>query len=380
MVKDLLLLIYLLKFQNCIIELIKKCWHSNPNERPTINEIIFTLQLFLCNDINDNKLIQKYVSLESLKPSHFHFPSILTLFSDIQYIGYEEDDNCLLFHFIVIFNDIKFNLFMYVNKLNDDLNDNCCLDLHGHLVKQFHYLSTIQHPHLICLFDSFQCIPSIEIINSIDDSIRNLYFMDLEKIQTSQFYVLQHFDVTLHSILSNLHVNHIMKYSTQLALILSFLYEQKFIYFDISLDNLMISSYDDLILKNSKFIGELNDKNHVSIWLDSYLNDNHTIYLSPEVLCAYFNGNDLLCDLQHSWALGIIMFQMFTDGKLPFQNYGPKFSFAENPLDLSNLPGVNQKVCRLIGELLCPCEDRISIEHAKKSLLTLSQEFNKDFL
>ena len=166
----------------------------------------------------------------------------------------------------------------------------------------------------------------------------------------------------MESIIYGLTEEKIIKYSLQLSSALLFLYNHNIVHLDLKSDNLMISHNDDLIIVDFGVAGKMDLNGQVQY---SQTHGGNMIHLSPEVLSAKYKKINLPCKNQHSWELGMIMFQMFNKGKLPFENYSSSFSFPENYIDISFIP---DKYRDFISSLLCPCDERLSICHAHEFL------------
>ena len=120
----------------------------------------------------------------------------------------------------------------------------------------------------------------------------------------------------------------------------------------------MTSCNDDLIIVDFGVAGIMDSKGQVQY---SQTIGGNTLHLSPEVLCAKIEERNLPCSLQHSWELGMIMFQMFCKGNIPFENYGSAFSFSETSLNMSCVPFEFRD---LLSTLLCPEKERLTILEA----------------
>ena len=212
------------------------------------------------------------------------------------------------------------------------------------------------------MIGSFQCIPSDEMINFVDISIRDLCFYDNGSKKKLQFYILEEYEKTLESIILDLSEEKIIKYSLQLSSALLFLYNHNIVHLDLKSDNLMISHNDDLIIVDFGVAGIMDSNGQVQY---SQTHGGNMIHLSPEVLSAKFKKINLPCKNQHSWELGMIMFEMFNKGKLPFENYSSSFSFSENCIDVSKIP---DKYRDFILSLLCPPNERLPIRQAHEFL------------
>ena len=117
----------------------------------------------------------------------------------------------------------------------------------------------------------------------------------------------------------------------------------------------MISSNDDLILVDFGVAGIMDSDGQVQ---HSQSQGGNPLHLSPEVLSAVVRKRNLPCKLQHSWELGMIMFQMFCKGKFPFEYYSSSFTFSEDSLDLSCIPLPFRD---FISSLLCSEKNRLPI-------------------
>ena len=233
---------------------------------------------------------------------------------------------------------------------------------HRKKINEFNILPQIQqHPNIVCLLGSFQCIPSNEMINYVDASIRDLCYDERSKSKKKcQFYILEKYEKTLESVIGNLK-EEIIKYLLQLSSALVFLYNNNIVHLDIKLDNLMISSNDDLIIVDFGVAGIMDSNGQVQY---SQTQGGNMLHLSPEVLSAKFENRNLPCRLQHSWELGMVMYQMFCQGNLPFPN--SQISFAE--LNLSCVPRAFRD---LLASLLCPEIERLSILGVQESLIRI---------
>ena len=349
----------------CIIEIIKHCWNSKPSARPSLGKIISILTIILQLDISDENEIQKY--LPAIESSFEMKQKIIgknldsSFFSDIHIKGKGSYGLVMIckFHLDGTVYDVA--LKMVMNFSNSEISSS----EHRKTINEFNVLPQIQqHPNIVCLIGSFQCIPSDEMINFVDKSIRDLCFYDDSgsKKKKFQFYILEECKETLESIILDLNEEKIIKYSLQLASALLFLYNHNIVHLDLKSDNLMISRNDDLIIVDFGVAGIMDSNGQVKY---SQTHGGNMVHLSPEVLSAKFKKINLPCKNQHSWELGMIMFQMFSKGKLPFENYSSSFSFPENCIDVSIIP---DKYRDFILSLLCPSNERLSICQAHKFL------------
>ena len=348
----------------CIIEIIEHCWDSKPSARPSLGKIISILTIILQLDISDENKIQKYLSsIESafeMKQKIIGKNVDTSFFSDIQIKGTGCNGLVMIckFHLDGTVYDVALKMVMNLS------NSGISPSEHRKTINEFNVLPQIQqHPNIICLIGSFQCIPSDEMINFVDVSIRDLCFYDDNGSKKKfQFYILEKYEKTLESIILDLNEEKIVKYSLQLSSALLFLYNHNIVHLDLKSDNLMISHNDDLIIVDFGVAGIMNSDGQVQY---SQTHGGNMFHLSPEVLSAIVGKDNLPCKNQHSWELGMIMFQMFSKGKLPFEDYSSSFSFPENCIDISIIP---VKYRDFISSLLCPSSERLSICHAHEFL------------
>ena len=347
----------------CIIEMIEHCWNSKPSARPSLGKIISILTIILQVDISDENEIEKYLpAIESsfeMKQKIIGKNLDTSYFSDIQIKGTGSYGLVMICKFHLDGSVYDVALKMVMNFSNEKISPS----EHRKTINEFNVLPQIQqHPNIVCLIGSFQCTPSDEMINFVDESIRDLCFYDNGSKKKFQFYILEEYEKTLESIILDLNEEKIIKYSLQLSSALLFLYNHKIVHLDLKSDNLMISHNDDLILVDFGVAGIMDKDGQVQY---SQTLGGNMFHLSPEVLFAKAEERNLPCKNQHSWELGMIMFEMFSKGKLPFENYSSSFSFPENCIDVSIIP---DKYRDFISSLLCTSNERLSIRQAYEFL------------
>ena len=345
----------------CIIEIIKSCWNSKPKERPSLGKIISILTIILQFNISNELEIQLFLpSIEynfEMKQKIIGKNINSSFFSNFQFKAIRSNGIVMICDFY-----LDENLYNVALKMLIDEN---CTNCNNENKNEFNILPQIQqHPNIICFLGSFYCIPSDDMINCFDQSTRDLCFNNKGMKKKCHFYILQEYEKTLASTITNLNENQILRYSIQLSSALLFLYYHNIVHLHITLDNLMISFSDDLVIVDFRFASKMNIKNG-EIQLPFDYREN-LFHLAPEILCFMNENKNLSCKFQHSWELGIIMFQMFNKGQFPYKNYDNLFSFSENPLDLSQIPC---KFHNLLSSLLCPKNERISIAEAHEALL-----------
>ena len=351
----------------CIIEVIKECWSLTPSKRPTFGKIISILQLELAIEQEKNEQdssIESSVAMKQLIGKNID----LSFFSNIQFIGRGGSHGLVMIcEFLLNGNIYNVTLKMLIDLSNEEIPSS----EHRKTINEYNILPLIQHPNIVCLLGSFQCIPSNEMIDCFDESMRYLFFDNTGFAKKYQFYILENYNKTLKSVIRELNEEKMLKYSLQLSSALLFLFNHNITHLDISLDNLMLSSNDDIIVIDFGVAGKMDSKGLVQY---SQTQGGNSIHLAPEVFAAKSNKRNLPCKGQHSWELGTIMFQMFNKGDLPFKNYGSSFSFSKNSINIFTIP---EKFLGLISSLLCPLNERISISEAHETLLRINSNTNK---
>ena len=349
---------------SCIIEIINDCWNSTPSQRPSLGRIISILTIILQLNISNEQEIRRY--LPSNESSYAMKQLIIgknidtSYFTNIQFKGKGSYGLVMICEFHLDGKIYNVALKMVMNFSDVEISSS----EHRKKINEFNILPQIQqHPNIVCLIGSFQCIPTDDMINYVDVSIRDLcYDNGLKK--KCQFYILEKYEKTLESVIHDLSEERIIKYSLQLSSALLFLFNHNIVHLDVKCDNLMISANDDLIIVDFGVAGIMDSDGIVQY---SQTRGGNMLHLSPEVLSAIPENRNLPCQLQHSWELGMVMFQMFCKGNVPFEDYSP-FSITEKALDFSDVPLAFRD---FLSSLLCSEKDRLQILEAHEALLRI---------
>ena len=198
---------------------------------------------------------------------------------------------------------------------------------------EFYVLSEIgeYHKNIIQILTAFQDLPSQQMIEAADVSVRDLLGTvnritgKFEPLRT-QFFVFEcqtcDLETKLIQLGANITFDSILKYSIELCEGLLFLYERHIIHRDIKLDNILLSESGDLII--SDFGGSLKvDQNYNIIYND--VREGNMMHSAPEIHIQLFKaGNDAFKLInfvkQPSWELGCVLFNM-AFGRFPFLGY-----------------------------------------------------------
>ena len=172
----------------CIIEIMKDCWNSKPSSRPSLGKIISILTIILQLDISDENEIQKYLPfIESsfeIKQKIIGKNVDASFFSNIQIKEKLSYGLLMLCKFHLDGN--IFDITLEMNLIDSEKS----LELRKKS-NEFNIFPQIQHTNIICLIASFQCLPSDEMINLVDKSIRNLCFGESGSLKKCQFYIIK---------------------------------------------------------------------------------------------------------------------------------------------------------------------------------------------
>ena len=349
----------------CIIEIINDCWNATPSKRPTLGRIASILTIILQLNISNEQEIQKYLPSNE---SNYAMKQLIigkhidtSYFKNIQFKGQGYNGLIMIceFHLDGKIYNVALKMVMNFSGVKISSSEQ------RKKINEFNILPQIQqHPNIVCLIGSFQSVPSDDMIDFVDESIRDLCF-DHGLKKKCQFYILEKYEKTLNSIIHDLSEEKIVKYSLQLSSALLFLFNHNIAHLDVKCDNLMISSNDDLILVDFGVAGIMDSHGQVQY---SQSQGGNRLHLSPEVLSAVVRKRNLPCKLQHSWELGMIMFQMFCKGKFPFEYYSSSFTFSADSLDLSCIPLPFQD---FLSSLLCSEKNRLPILGAHEALLRI---------
>ena len=344
-----------------IVGLMKACWDENPLARPSFGEIISILYPKIYDWINSskNQYIKYIYQTFEIKRKIIGKKLNASMFSILEFKGEGSGGLVMICNLILEESQYKVALKMLRNYETRNLSGT----KHRKTINEFNLLSDdIQHPNIICKYESFRSIPTDEMIQHVNESTRDLCFDNHNEKKKHQFYILQAHEKTLESVIDHLDSDQIMKFSFQLSYALLFLFTKNIVHLDIKPDNLMISSNGDLVIVDFGVAGYLNKLGFVLINQTSGGNQYH---LAPEVLQARIDKENLPCSLQYSWELGMIIFEMFNKGTLPFKLYNPNIFHSTPTLDLSNIPSNLQD---LVSKLLCPAKERLSIQNAHEIL------------
>ena len=355
-----------------IIEMIECCLNSNPKERMGFEKIMSILSPYFKGDlkfsinIKFQKMKYKASTAKNLKIKRKIIGKNIneSFFSNIQFVG----NGCDGLVMICDFHLENKNFLVALKMLMEFHGHKISGSTHRKKINEFNILSDdIQHPNIVCKYGSFISIPSDIMIRHVDENIRDLCFeQNNPKIKKKhQFYILEAYRKTLQCAIESLSFHQIVKYSYQLSSALLFLFKNNIVHLDVKADNLMISFNDDLVMIDFGHAAKFDANGFASY---GSVHVGNILHLSPEIFQAAKEQKDLPCRLQHSWELGMIIYEMFNQGNAPFEYYTPS-----STIDFSKIPNQFKE---LIPKLLCSENERISIEVAYDCLKNI---FNNDY-
>ena len=363
-----------------IIEMIESCWHSNPKKRIGFEKIISILSPYFKGDLKYStnlkfqKVKYKASTAKNLKIKRKIIGKNIneSFFSNIQFVGNGCDGLVMIcdFHLENKIYQVALKMLMEFYDLEISGSN------HRKKINEFNILSDdIQHPNIVCKYGSFISVPSDIMIHHVDENIRDLCFEqnNPNTKKKHQFYILEAYRRTLESVIeSSLSFHQIVKYSYQLSSALLFLFQKNIVHLDVKTNNLMISFNDDLVLIDFGHATKFDENGFIQINDQAHVGGN-ILHLSPEIIQAKVENQNLPCKLQHSWELGMIIYEMFNQGIPPFEeNYNPEII-----IDLSKIP---TQFKELISKLLCSKEERISIEGAYIELKNIFDAYEDEEL
>ena len=346
-----------------IVELIKACWDANPSARPNFGKIISILYPYF--HIGMTVLKQRYIKYisETLEVKQIIGKKLnASMFSCVKLASRGCTGLVMICNLNLGRIQYKVALKMLMNFYSEIKSG-----MHRKTINEFNIIpDDIQHPNIICKYESFISIPTDEMIQFVDEFIRDICYDELHEKKKHQFYVLQAHEETLESMIDHLTFEQIMKFSYQLSSALLFLFKKNIVHLDIKLEKLMISSTGDLVIIGFSCAGRMDKTGFVLI---DQTHGGNPYHLAPEVLQAKQDHKNLPCSLQHSWELGMIIFEMFNKGTVPFEPYYYNIFLNTPALDLSK---ISSQLQFLVSKLLCPAKERLSIEAAHEILLKLT--------
>ena len=357
-----------------IIQMIESCWNSKPKRRIGFENIISILSPYFNGDFKHSsnvkfqKMKYKASTAKNLKIKRKIIGKNINIsfFSNIKFVGNGCDGLVMSCDFHLENKTFRVALKMLMEFYGLEISGSN----HRKNINEFNILSDdIQHPNIVCKYGSFISIPSNEMIGNVHESIRDLCF-EHNNPQTKkkhQFYIVEAYRTTLQSVIETLSLHQIVKYSYQLSSALLFLYNNNIVHLDVKADNIMISFNDDLVIIDFGHAGKFDENGFA---FGSVLAGN-CLHLSPEVSQAIREQRNLPCKLQHSWELGMIIYEMFNQGIPPFGYECP----SEFIFDLSKIP---TQFKDLISKLLCPEKERISIEVAYDCLKNIFNNYEEN--
>ena len=356
-----------------IIEMIESCWNSNPKKRIGFDKIISILSPYFrySTNVKFQKLKYKASTAKNLKIKRKIIGKNIneSFFSNIEFVGNGCDGLVMIcdFHLENKIYQVALKMLMELYGLEISGSN------HRKKINEFNILSDdIQHPNIVCKYGSFISAPSDLMIHHVDENIRDLCFEqnNPNTKKKHQFYILEAYRRTLQSVIesSSLSFHQIVKYSYQLSSALLFLFQKSIVHLDVKTNNLMISLNDDLVLIDFGHASKFDENGFIQINVQGNAGGN-ILHLSPEIIQAKVENKNLPCKLQHSWELGMIIYEMFNQGIPPFENYNPEII-----IDLSKIPSQFKE---LIPKLLCPKEERISIEAAYIELKNIFEAYEE---
>ena len=155
-----------------IVELIQACWDTNPRARPSFGEIISILYPNIHDWINTSK--QKYIKYVSetfeIKQKIIGNKLDAKMFSIIEFKGNGNYGLVMICNLTLEEKKCKVALKMLRNYGTENLSGT----KHRKTINEFNFLSDdIQHPNIICTYESFISDPTDEMIRHVHEDSRD---------------------------------------------------------------------------------------------------------------------------------------------------------------------------------------------------------------
>ena len=187
---------------------------------------------------------------------------------------------------------------------------------------EFEILSTLpQHDNISLMLGSFSDKPTDSMMSHVDVSIKEFCFRDGSRVlKGAQFFILPFYEKTLQTVIEieNPSKERRFKYVVQISRALRFLKKKKIAHLDMKLNNIMLCE-DDIVVVDFGTAANLDSNYNTKAQHDV----GNIPHLAPEVLDARRKNDKLCCVGQYSWELGVLLFEIFSGGILPWGGSEP---------------------------------------------------------
>jgi len=241
---------------------------------------------------------------------------------------------------------------------------------------QILYRLDSDHPNIIQILHQFLGKPTPQMISFMDESVRDLASRRDGEVLTTQFFVLERHPHTLKQLCEqgNLSVSQKWQFTLEVARALKFLWKKRVVHFDMKLDNILVSQ---------SFHAVVSDFGESRIVQPDYKLPGFSAvvgnpqHMAPEILNRlYENQNrarndkvEIDCSGQWSWELGTIIFEIWSNGIFPFENYPQGLGQCRAPF-IDNWRGLNSQseLKQIVSQLLVGLDERMGILEAYNQL------------
>ena len=235
------------------------------------------------------------------------------------------------------------------------------------------------HPNIVTMLGKFEGKPTINMINHVHESIRDLCYRGNGKtIKGAQFFMVECYEKTLETVIKQEKPSkeQIIKYGVQISRALVHLHESKIAHLDVKLDNIMLTDTDDVVLLDFGYAAKLDDSFNVTTKEHIHVPGN-IAHHSPEITEALRkamppsgNKNEIYrlpCQGQFSWELGVLLFEMLSGGDLPWDTT-PASILHPNEAKLNERLAAIPEEFQFLKNLICIQENRMDLIDAWKTL------------
>lgn len=221
------------------------------------------------------------------------------------------------------------------------------------------------HPNIVRYLGKFIGTPTEQMIKHVHSSLRDLCYRGNNIPKKAQFFILQWYPKTLQEVVESEHLSkqRVIKYSVHLARALLHLYESKIVHLDLKLNNIMLSSLDEIIVVDFGCAGKVISNSDYLIDVQ-LTNGGNPFSLAPEVIYnARTKVQNFSCKAQYSWELGMNIYRILSKNISPFDVYSPPYENIE--VDWAPIP---EEWLDLLKKLICNQDKRMHIIDAWKYL------------
>ena len=291
-----------------------------------------------------------------------------TLFNDIQFLGNGCHGLVMKCSIPWLFENRREN-FIVALKMVINLFENPTEEHAIGNENEFNILSNSSlqlHPNIVHMLGKFTSPPTTEMLNHVHSSIRDLCYRKSKKLKGAQFFLVECYPKKLQDVIEkeNPSKNRKLKYVKQISRALLHLYESRIAHLDLKLDNIMVNDLDEIVLVDFGCAAKLDIDFNTA---PGHLSGNRE-HLAPEILNKTQSVDILPCKGQFSWELGVLLFEIFSGGDLPWDTDPSSILHPNEKVLDAELNLIPFEFHSLLKDLLCQQDSRMGIIDAWKNI------------